>query len=61
MAELVGRSRALNAPDRPNSPTSVRRERHREGAEAVGMTTTLHRGAERTVPELERLLGVDLG
>jgi putative hydrolase of the HAD superfamily len=32
-----------------------------EGAEAVGMTATLHRGAERTVPELERLLGVDLG
>jgi putative hydrolase of the HAD superfamily len=31
-----------------------------EGAEAVGMTAVLHRGAERTVPELERLLGVDL-
>jgi putative hydrolase of the HAD superfamily len=31
-----------------------------EGAEAVGMTTILHRGAERTVPELERLLGVEL-
>jgi putative hydrolase of the HAD superfamily len=31
------------------------------GAEAVGMTTILHRGAERTVPELERLLGVPLG
>jgi putative hydrolase of the HAD superfamily len=31
-----------------------------EGAEAVGMTAILHRGAEGTVPELERLLGVDL-
>jgi putative hydrolase of the HAD superfamily len=31
-----------------------------EGAEAVGMTAILHRGAESTVPELERLLGVDL-
>jgi putative hydrolase of the HAD superfamily len=31
-----------------------------EGAEAVGMTAVLHRGADRTVPELERLLGVEL-
>ena len=31
-----------------------------EGAEAVGMTAVLHRGAESTVPELERLLGVGL-
>jgi epoxide hydrolase-like predicted phosphatase len=31
-----------------------------EGAEAIGMTAILHRGAERTVPELERLLGVAL-
>jgi epoxide hydrolase-like predicted phosphatase len=31
-----------------------------EGAEAVGMTAILHRGAERTLPELERLLGVTL-
>jgi putative hydrolase of the HAD superfamily len=30
------------------------------GAEAVGMTAILHRGAERTLPELERLLGVEL-
>jgi putative hydrolase of the HAD superfamily len=29
-------------------------------AEAVGMTAILHRGAERTVPELERLLEVEL-
>jgi putative hydrolase of the HAD superfamily len=31
-----------------------------EGAEAVGMTAILHRGAEHTLPELERLLGVEL-
>jgi putative hydrolase of the HAD superfamily len=31
-----------------------------DGAEAVGMTAILHRGAERTVPELERLLGIEL-
>ena len=28
------------------------------GAEAVGMTAILHRGADSTLPELERLLGV---
>lgn len=32
-----------------------------EGAEAVGMTAILHRGAEGTLPELERLLGLELG
>jgi epoxide hydrolase-like predicted phosphatase len=31
------------------------------GAEAVGMTAVLHRGPERTLPELERLLGAQLG
>ena len=31
-----------------------------EGAEAVGMTALLHRGPERTLPELERLLGLEL-
>jgi putative hydrolase of the HAD superfamily len=31
-----------------------------EGAEAVGITAILHRGAESTLPELERLLGVSL-
>jgi putative hydrolase of the HAD superfamily len=31
------------------------------GAEDVGMTAILHRGAERTLPELERLFGVPLG
>jgi putative hydrolase of the HAD superfamily len=30
------------------------------GAEAVGMTAVLHRGAERTIPRLEELLGVAL-
>ena len=30
------------------------------GAEAVGMTAVLHRGADSTLPELERLLGVKL-
>jgi len=30
------------------------------GAEVVGMTAVLHRGAERTLPELERLLDVPL-
>ena len=31
-----------------------------EGAEAVGMTAILHRGADSTLPELERLLGLGL-
>jgi putative hydrolase of the HAD superfamily len=31
-----------------------------EGAEAVGMTAVLHRGADRTLPRLEELLGVAL-
>jgi putative hydrolase of the HAD superfamily len=31
-----------------------------EGAEAVGMTAVLHRGAEATLPRLEELLGVAL-
>jgi HAD superfamily hydrolase (TIGR01509 family) len=31
-----------------------------EGAEAVGMTAVLHRGADTTVPELERLFGLAL-
>jgi epoxide hydrolase-like predicted phosphatase len=32
-----------------------------EGAESVGMTAILHRGSEGTLPELSRLLGVELG
>ena len=31
-----------------------------EGAEAVGMTAVLHRGAHTTLPRLEELLGVEL-
>jgi len=31
-----------------------------EGAEAVGMTAVLHRGAGQTLPRLEELLGVEL-
>jgi putative hydrolase of the HAD superfamily len=31
-----------------------------EGAEAVGMTAVLHRGAEETLARLEQLLGVEL-
>jgi epoxide hydrolase-like predicted phosphatase len=31
-----------------------------EGAEAVGMTAILHRGADTTLPRLEELLGVEL-
>jgi putative hydrolase of the HAD superfamily len=31
------------------------------GAEAVGMTAILHRGAESTLPRLEELLGLGLG
>jgi putative hydrolase of the HAD superfamily len=31
-----------------------------QGAEEVGMTAILHRGADRTLPELERLLGLEL-
>jgi epoxide hydrolase-like predicted phosphatase len=30
------------------------------GAEAVGMTAVLHRGPERTLPELKRLLGLSI-
>jgi putative hydrolase of the HAD superfamily len=32
-----------------------------QGAEEVGMCAVLHRGADRTVPELERLFGLELG
>ena len=31
-----------------------------EGAEAVGMTSILHRGPDQTLPRLEELLGVEL-
>ena len=32
-----------------------------QGAEEVGMTAVLHRGADSTVPALEKLLGIPLG
>ena len=32
-----------------------------DGAEAIGMKAILHRGADTTIPELERLLEVELG
>ena len=32
-----------------------------EGAEAVGMTAVLHRGADTTLPRLEELLGISAG
>jgi putative hydrolase of the HAD superfamily len=32
-----------------------------QGAEEVGMTAVLHRGADKTLPMLEKLLGVPLG
>ena len=32
-----------------------------EGAEAVGMTAVLHRGADSTLPRLEELFGMELG
>jgi putative hydrolase of the HAD superfamily len=32
-----------------------------QGAEEVGMTAILHRGADSTLPALEKLLGVPLG
>jgi FMN phosphatase YigB (HAD superfamily) len=31
-----------------------------QGAEAIGITAVLHRGADSTLPELEQLLGVEL-
>jgi putative hydrolase of the HAD superfamily len=31
------------------------------GAEQVGMAAILHRGADRTLPQLERMLGLELG
>jgi putative hydrolase of the HAD superfamily len=56
---LLGAERAGVAPEECVFVDDLRE--NCEGAEAVGMTAILHRGAERTVPELERLLGVELG
>jgi putative hydrolase of the HAD superfamily len=55
---LLGAERAGVEPDQCVFVDDLRE--NCEGAKAVGMTPVLHRGAERTVPELERLLGVDL-
>jgi epoxide hydrolase-like predicted phosphatase len=55
---LLGAERAGVAPDQCVFVDDLRE--NCEGAEAVGMTAVLHRGAETTLPELERLLGVEL-
>jgi putative hydrolase of the HAD superfamily len=55
---LLGAERAGAAPEDCVFVDDLRE--NCEGAEAVGMTAVLHRGAERTVPELERLLDVEL-
>jgi putative hydrolase of the HAD superfamily len=55
---LLGAERAGVAPEECVFVDDIRE--NCEGAEAVGMTAILHRGAERTVPELERLLGIEL-
>jgi putative hydrolase of the HAD superfamily len=56
---LLGAERAGVAPDECVFVDDLRE--NCDGAEAVGMTAVLHRGAETTLPELERLLGVELG
>ena len=55
---LLGAERAGVAPEQCVFVDDLRE--NCEGAEAVGMTAVLHRGAERTVPELERLLDTPL-
>jgi putative hydrolase of the HAD superfamily len=55
---LLGAERAGVAPEECVFVDDLRQ--NCEGAEAVGMTAILHRGADRTLPELERLLGVEL-
>lgn len=56
---LLGAERAGVAPEQCVFVDDLRE--NCEGAEAVGMTAVLHRGPETTLPELERLLGVELG
>ena len=56
---LLGAERAGVAPEEAVFVDDLRE--NCAGAEAVGMTAILHRGAESTLPELERLLGVSLG
>jgi putative hydrolase of the HAD superfamily len=55
---LLGAERARVAPDQCVFVDDLRE--NCDGAEAVGMTVVLHRGADTTLPELERLLGVEL-
>jgi putative hydrolase of the HAD superfamily len=55
---LLGAERAGAAPEECVFVDDLRE--NCEGAEAVGMTAVLHRGAESTVPELERLLDLVL-
>jgi epoxide hydrolase-like predicted phosphatase len=55
---LLGAERAGVAPEETVFVDDLRE--NCAGAEAVGMTPILHRGAESTLPELERLLGLDL-
>jgi epoxide hydrolase-like predicted phosphatase len=56
---LLGAERAGVAPEESVFVDDLRE--NCDGAQAVGMTAVLHRGAETTLPELERLLGVELG
>jgi putative hydrolase of the HAD superfamily len=56
---MLGAERAGVAPEQCVFVDDLRE--NCEGAEAVGMTVVLHRGADTTLPELERLLGVELG
>jgi putative hydrolase of the HAD superfamily len=55
---LLGAERAGVAPEECVFVDDLRE--NCEGAQAVGMTAVLHRGADTTLPELERLLGVEL-
>ena len=55
---LLGAERAGVAPEECVFVDDLRE--NCDGAEAVGMTAVLHRGADTTLPELERLLGVEL-
>lgn len=53
---LLGAERIGVAPERCVFVDDLRE--NCAGAEAVGMTAVLHRGSERTLPELNRLLGM---
>ncbi|MEA2417903.1 MAG: putative hydrolase of the superfamily [Thermoleophilaceae bacterium] len=55
---LLGAERAGVAPEECVFVDDLRE--NCDGAGAVGMTAVLHRGADTTLPELERLLGVEL-